>query len=76
MDNKNAERYKKIGQAIRYYRKERGLTQEQLADKIAISVSYITKIEAPNTDKAFSLEVLFDIADALEMPVSVFLNDI
>ena len=32
MSQKHSEQYKIIGQAIKKYRKQRGLTQEQLAD--------------------------------------------
>ncbi|WP_409991409.1 helix-turn-helix domain-containing protein [Paranoxybacillus vitaminiphilus] len=39
---------------------------------MGMSKSYISKIEVPNTDKPFSLEVLFDIAEALEVSVTSF----
>jgi transcriptional regulator with XRE-family HTH domain len=74
MLSKYSHRYRKIGQQIAYYRKQKGLTQEELADKISISNSYLTKIEAPNCDKSFSLEVLFEIADALQIPVNTLLE--
>ena len=45
MSQKHSEQYKIIGQAIKKYRKQRGLTQEQLADRVSISISYLTKIE-------------------------------
>ena len=67
MSQKHSEQYKIIGQAIKKYRKQRGLTQEQLADRVSISISYLTKIEAPNCDQPFSLEVIFDIAEVLEI---------
>ncbi len=72
MAGKNSDKYKKIGQKIQFYRKQKGFTQEELADKISISKSYLTKIEAPNCDKTFSLEVLFEISDALEVPIDKF----
>ncbi len=72
MSSKHSEKYKSIGRKIQYYRKQRGLSQEELADKISISKSYLTKIEAPNCDKAFSLEVLFDLAEALDIPIEYF----
>jgi transcriptional regulator with XRE-family HTH domain len=75
MEGKHTDRYRKIGQAIQKYRKIKGLTQAELADKISISLSYLTKIEALNCDKSFSLEVLFDIADALEIKVTDLLLD-
>lgn len=79
MSQKHSEQYKIIGQAIKKYRKQRGLTQEQLADRVSISISYltkITKIEAPNCDQPFSLEVIFDIAEVLEIPAHVLLEDL
>ncbi|HOV27711.1 MAG TPA: helix-turn-helix transcriptional regulator [Pseudobacteroides sp.] len=69
MLNKYADRYKRIGKHIQQYRKEKGLTQEQLSEQVRISKSYLSKIEAQNCNKSFSLEVLFEIADALEIPV-------
>lgn len=75
MSGKYSERYKRIGQKIAYYRKQKGLTQEELADRISISKSYLTKIEAPNCDKPFSLEVLFDISEALQIPVAMLLDE-
>ena len=37
MSQKHSEQYKIIGQAIKKYRKQRGLTQEQLADRVLVS---------------------------------------
>lgn len=76
MTGKYSDRYKKIGQKIKYYRRRKGLTQQELADKISISLSYLTKIEAQNCDKPFSLEVLFEVSDALNKPVTCLLEDI
>lgn len=76
MSQKHSEQYKIIGQAIKKYRKQRGLTQEQVADRVSISISYLTKIEAPNCDQPFSLEVIFDIAEVLEIPAHVLLEDL
>ena len=69
MSNKYDEIYKKIGLKIAQYRKERGLSQEEFANKVGISYSYLTQIEAPNVIKKMSLEVLFDIAEALEINI-------
>lgn len=76
MTGKYSDKYKKIGQKIKYYRKQKRLTQQELADKISISMSYLTKIEAQNCDKPFSLEVLFEVSDALNIPVICLLEDI
>ncbi len=69
MSLKHDKKYKSIGIKISEYRLKRNLTQEQLANKVGISYSYLTQIEAPNVVKKMSLEVLFDIADALKIDV-------
>jgi transcriptional regulator with XRE-family HTH domain len=71
-----SDRYKTIGQAIKKKRIDAGLTQEELSEKAAISISYLTKIEAPNTKKAFSLEVVFAISDALGVSITELLKDV
>ena len=63
----------KIGLKIAYYRKLRGLTQEQLAEKIDKSAAFIGHVEAPNVDKAVSFDTLFDIALALDVAPYKFL---
>ena len=69
MSLKHSERYKNIGIKISKYRIKKGLTQEQLANKVGISYSYMTQIEAPNVVKKMSLEVLFDIADVVKVDI-------
>ena len=62
-----------MGLKIAYYRKLRGLTQEQLAEKLDKSPAFIGHVEAPNINKAVSLDTLFDIAEILDVPVYKFL---
>ena len=66
--------YRQLGLKIAYFRKYRGLTQEQLVEKIEKSAAFIGHVEAPNIDKAISLDTLFDIASALDIPVYKFLT--
>ena len=61
----NSERYLELGYAIAYYRKRKGLTQEQLADRIGISRQHMAGIEAPNMLRPTSLEVIFNISTVL-----------
>ena len=63
----NYERYRDLGCAISYYRKRKGLTQEQLAESIGVSRQHMGAIEAPNMVRAVSLDVLFNIAQVLEI---------
>lgn len=72
MKSSNDERYRQIAKKIVHYRMRKGLSQDELADKIGISKSYLSKIEAPNSTKAYSLDVLFAIADGLEVDVIEF----
>lgn len=53
-DEKNlphAEQYKQIGLNIAFYRKLKGLTQLQLAERIGISRTHMSNIEAPHMEK-------------------------
>ncbi|MFI3202093.1 MAG: helix-turn-helix transcriptional regulator [Eubacteriales bacterium] len=74
MKEEHTEKYKKLGLKISYYRKLRGLTQENLAEKIGKTTSYLGQIEAPNIIRAVSLDTLFDIAQALEVQPKKFLD--
>jgi transcriptional regulator with XRE-family HTH domain len=65
------EKYYRLGLNIAYQRKLKKLTQSQLAEKIGISRTHMSNIEAPNMLTPISLEVVFNIADALEIPVDV-----
>ncbi len=64
MEREHFEEYKKLGLNIAYYRKEQGLSQIQLADKIDISRTHMSRIE--NNDCAVSLDVIFSIAKGFE----------
>ena len=64
---RNRDRYIHLGIAIAALRKMRGMSQEQLAEKAEVSRSHISSIEAPGIARPFSLEVFFNIADALEI---------
>lgn len=63
----NHENYMELGYNISYYRKRKGMTQEQLAEKLGISRQHMGAIEAPNIHRPPSLELLFNIAAVLEV---------
>ena len=68
-----ADKYLQLGLKIAYYRKLRGLTQEALAEQIGVSAAFIGHVEAPNINKAISLDTLFDIAAVLDVAPYKFL---
>lgn len=66
--------YYEIGQRIRKFRKAYNLSQEQLAEKVQISVTHMSHIETGNTK--LSLPVFVDIANALSIQTDELLHDI
>ena len=74
MENDFTEEYRIIGLKIAYYRKLKGLTQEELAEKIHVATNFIGMIDAPNIYKPISLYTLFRIANALDVPPHKFLE--
>ena len=64
--------YMQIGLKIAYYRKLRGLTQEQPAERIKKTPAYIGHMETPNIIKAVSLDTLFGIAIVLDVSAYKF----
>ena len=67
MKNKNFDTWLAIGLNILHYRKEKGLTQMQLAEKCDISRTYMQKIETAAS--SCTLDTLIDIAAALDIPL-------
>ncbi len=63
----NRDYYIEIGLNIAFYRKRAGLTQDALAEKAGLSRSHLSAMEAPNIIRPFSLEILFNIARALNV---------
>ena len=64
---KNRDRFIQLGITIAALRKMRGLSQEKLAEMAHISRSHLSSIEAPNIVRPFSLDVFYNIADALDV---------
>ncbi len=75
MKREHYEEYRKLGLKISYYRKLKGYTQEKLAEKIEKTTNFLGAAEAPNVNRTVSLDTLFDIAKALDVPAYKFLSD-
>ena len=73
MEHEFEQELRMLGLKIAYYRKANNLTQEQLAEKLGTTTSYIGSIES-KTYKPISLTTLFRIAKALDTLPSKFLE--
>lgn len=72
MDEQFRNEFLQLGLKIAYYRRLKGYTQETLAEKIGRSAAFIGHVEAPNIKKTVSLDTLFLISKALDVPVYKF----
>lgn len=68
----DTELYRTISVNIKHYRELAHLTQNELAEKSHLSLSYITKLEASNCNKSVSLSALHQIARALDQDMTLF----
>lgn len=62
-----------IGSILKTLRKERKLTLKQLAERIAVSISFLSQVERGKSN--VTLESLRKISDALNVDPSVFFSD-
>ena len=74
MTSKRRNQYRQLGLIIAYYRKLKGLTQEELAESVKLSRTHTSNLEAPNMPTSISLAKLFDISDVLEVPIKNFFD--
>ncbi|MBQ5994937.1 MAG: helix-turn-helix transcriptional regulator [Clostridia bacterium] len=65
MKKEHSGKYRTLGLKIAYYRKLRGLSQNELAEKVNISRTHMSRIET--SECAVSLDVIFDICDVLDV---------
>ena len=66
--------YKQIGNKVAYYRKMRNLTQDELADRVNISVSSLSKLERGKYNNNIPLSMLIMIAEGLRIDVSLLVT--
>ena len=70
----NRDKHIEFGLNVAFYRKRAGMTQEQLAEKIGISRAYMGEIEATNMLTNVTLEIIFNLAKALNLSPSKLLE--
>lgn len=62
-----------VGNNLRTYRMMRNMTQEELAEKVGVSISFCANIERGK--KGVSMFILRDFADALDITVNHLLYE-
>lgn len=71
---KNRDRFIQLGITNSTLRRLHGMSQEELAERAMMSRSHLSAIEAPNIVRPFSVEILFNISDALGVEPSELLG--
>ena len=67
--------YTRVSKRIKFFRKYRGLTQEQLSMNSTFSRGFIANIESKKTQQTFSLGVLYYISLTLKIPIELFVKE-
>ena len=65
--------YKLIGERIKRVRKSRGMTQEILAEKLNVSIGYVSQIERGITK--INLDILGAISSILDYDIAGFVSE-
>ena len=68
--------YDVVRKNIKKYRAIAGITQQELADRIDLTMHYISQIESGTKDKYFTLIVIGRVADALNIDIRQLFDDI
>ena len=63
-----------IGDVLRDFRLQKGLTLRQVASKASVALGYLSEVE--RGQKEASSEILASVADALETPISVIMREV
>lgn len=66
--------YKRLGKNIKYYRKQKQLTQEQMAEQLELSLGFISQVERGITK--MSLDTLVDMCELLGCSVAELLDNV
>ena len=68
--------YDIVRKNIKKYRKLANLTQQELADKVDVSMHYISQIESAKPNKFFTLIIIGRIADVLNIDIRQLFDNI
>ena len=70
--NEHKDIYIIVSKNIKKYRNLRNYTQQKLADKCLMTREYIGRIESNKGLKNFSLDTIYIISNALDIPIICF----
>ena len=73
MASHNENIYNIIGLNIKKYRVKKGITQQQLAEALLLSESFIAKLES-KTYQTISIDTLEQIAEILDVDITKFFD--
>ena len=68
MNDKHYEKYRNLGLSVAYFRKLKGLTQQQVADTMNVSYETISRIENANT--GVSMDMMLELSAAIQTPLA------
>lgn len=66
--------YEQVSKNIKKYRKEKGMTQAQLAEAIGVSHEFIRRIESKKGKKTFSFETVWNISKVLNVSLDALVE--
>lgn len=72
-EKSNIQKY--VSLKVKEFRESTGLTQEQFAERLNRSRTFISNRENPNSSEAFSFEFLNEIANEFKMSPKFFMPD-
>lgn len=67
--------YERASKRIKFFRKYRNMTQEQLSLNSTFSRGFIANIESSKTNQTFSLGVLYYLSLRLNIPIELFVKE-
>ena len=68
--------YQKVAKNIKYYRKLKGLTQDDVAESTGYSPEYIRRIESSKgKKKGFTIEAVYIISLALDVDIAYLFDE-
>lgn len=71
----SVEKRLEIGEMIKYYRIQKGLTQKKLAKKSKKHISTIQRLESQTYIGGVSYNTVIDVSNALKIPLNRVLNN-